>query len=1449
MKLLRASAAAFMMLAAVFVQTAFAAPFAKIVEFTQPTGQTVQLWGEGDDFRAVFETLDGYTVMFDKALKGYVYAELNADGSELLSTGVLVGQNRPAGLQQHLRINPEDAQRQAHARQELWEQQTGLRERWRALKRERHNYERALADGPSLMAPPRTVGAITGITLLIDFDDDPRVVTREEIERYCNAAGYNGYGNNGSVRDYYLDVSQGMLDYSNVITAYVRIPNTLHRKAYYVDPLRDAGESANELIKDALTILKAQPDFASEIAPLIDQATLNNRGQALALNVFYTGGNGNVWRYGLWPHKWALYEIGEQQITARTSVFTYQITNMGDGLSIATFCHENGHMICGYPDLYDYTDASIGGAGKFCLMSHGGFDKNPAQFCAYLKYASGWTTTVEVEPFTYVEASVASRMSHPDFNKIYRAGKPGVDTEYYLFEARSQADRDAQIPGAGLFIWHIDELGDRDDRRYAYNDQHQNYECSLVQADGLYHFQRNVNSGDKNDSWYAENNAANYSNRFKDTTTPSSKWWDGSNSRIHVGEISSQADVMTFSFIPPIPVILSAQGPLPFGREWDPYTYTIGLTGSFGPVTWSVINGGLPAGLTLGVADGVISGLPTQATNAFFDVEVMTSYNLSVTNSFSLQILPVHTIPYEENFDADSAMPDSWRQVAATNALTWKVRQNSNGSFPKAAHTPLNMVTLISLTYDDSVTKLVTPRLDFGEDARAGRLSFRHHMAGWNNSQDELRVYYKTEMEGEWELLETYLTSTATWTERIVDLPEISRSVYIAFEGTARYGHGICVDTIKVWDPTPPYGFVTSEALPNAVLSEYYDLSLVAEGGYEPYVFTVVSNSLPVGLSLAPSGQIQGVPGSLQRAQFDVQVQDARGQTLVKTFSLAVIKPSVNLFEEDFEHGGQIPYWWSQSTTPQTTPWVARGGGYNQHPPAAQEMAYNAMLFNGTGNPQDAATFQVQTNRLTTPMINLGQAPENITLYFWHHMEAWGNDQDILNVYYQSTIEGPWNLLASYTQNTPQWTQRAIMLPDPSSTYTIAFEGIARFGYGICIDNIRIADQSIAPIITTARELPDGLKGFDYTKQLDASGGVAPYLWELAGGVLPAGLTLSTEGLLSGVPTELYHSDFFVRVVGFDGHTTTNSFNLQVRPVRGKPYFEDFENNGAMPVGWTTENVFGNAEWTFANGTTVSALDRSPDSAFSGNWNAVIHNSQSQPAVNKLISPMIDLGGGVTNATVTFRHHMTKSYSNQDWLKVYYRNSLNGPWVQIQSLITNTFEWTVRTLALPNPTSTYFVAFEGWAQGGFGVCIDDVYFSGYSPSPYNDWLQGYFTEEEISEGLLTGLYDDADNDGIDNIWEFAFGLNPNSFDAFGTPTGGVFNQYLQLTYRQNMAAIDYSFVVEACTDLSLGDWSTDDINEVSRVDMGDYWNVTKQHDVPVTNYPTRFMRLKLIIHD
>ncbi|MCC3155386.1 Ig-like domain-containing protein [Hymenobacter sp. BT770] len=60
----------------------------------------------------------------------------------------------------------------------------------------------------------------------------------------------------------------------------------------------------------------------------------------------------------------------------------------------------------------------------------------------------------------------------------------------------------------------------------------------------------------------------------------------------------------------------------------------------------------------------------------------------------------------------------------------------------------------------------------------------------------------------------------------------------------------------------------------------------------------------------------------------------------------------------------------------------------------------------------------------------------------------------------------------------------------------------------------------VAPTITVApATLPNGTTGVAYSQTLTASGGTAPYSFAVTAGALPAGLTLSSAGTLSGTPT------------------------------------------------------------------------------------------------------------------------------------------------------------------------------------------------------------------------------------------------------------------------------------------------------------------------------------------
>jgi hypothetical protein len=85
--------------------------------------------------------------------------------------------------------------------------------------------------------------------------------------------------------------------------------------------------------------------------------------------------------------------------------------------------------------------------------------------------------------------------------------------------------------------------------------------------------------------------------------------------------------------------------------------------------------------------------------------------------------------------------------------------------------------------------------------------------------------------------------------------------------------------------------------------------------------------------------------------------------------------------------------------------------------------------------------------------------------------------------------------------------------------------------------------------VTTPSNLPAGLVGTPYSEALAVTGDVPPYYWEVQAGALPAGLAMSTAGLIAGTPTAVGTSTFAVIVFGGDDCAGTATFTLATSAV------------------------------------------------------------------------------------------------------------------------------------------------------------------------------------------------------------------------------------------------------------------------------------------------------------
>ncbi len=495
-------AASFCAVVAVLViaTAALAGPVAGLLtELAQPDGTPVSVRIWGDEYHQRIEDLAGYTLIRDDLDGRICYAERAADG-RLRSTGVSAGQPRPAGIEPGMDLDP----------LLLVEKVTAARE---AAGQPRPQPDKL--DYPI----PAVSGSVRGIALLVDFSDEPATIDPAEVVPFLNQVGYAVNGNNGSVRDYYHDVSNGRLDLTHEVATYYY--RAAHPKSWYEDPADSPGWRARLMVEEALADLDRHGFDFSEF-------DANGDGYVDLVSCFYAGYPSYSWGSGLWP------QSGEGGFQADGVISRlWQITPLKDTLALGVAVHEIGHALCQWADLYD-TGGESWGVGRYCLMSAPSDLVNPVQPCGPLKLLSGWTETVELDGvMADLEAPAAG-------NRVFTVAHPSVSHEFYLMENRRRTGRDADLTDEGLAIWHVDWRGSNN-REVQLPDIH--YMVTLVQADGRWDLEQRQNQGDDTDLYGGPEFPS-----FGTETDPVARWWRIPVADLNLTDISEPGDVVTFDF-------------------------------------------------------------------------------------------------------------------------------------------------------------------------------------------------------------------------------------------------------------------------------------------------------------------------------------------------------------------------------------------------------------------------------------------------------------------------------------------------------------------------------------------------------------------------------------------------------------------------------------------------------------------------------------------------------------------------------------------------------------------------------------------------------------------------------------------------------------------------------------------------------------------------------------
>ena len=123
--------------------------------------------------------------------------------------------------------------------------------------------------------------------------------------------------------------------------------------------------------------------------------------------------------------------------------------------------------------------------------------------------------------------------------------------------------------------------------------------------------------------------------------------WLGSDGKLYAPGASVPEDVTTLTvrFVPDTYTVIVTTDSLPDGKTGKAYSHTLTAIGA-APITWSIDEGALPAGLRLNEKTGEISGIPTAAGTATFTVKAENSEGsdtraLSITVNNAVEQTPV----------------------------------------------------------------------------------------------------------------------------------------------------------------------------------------------------------------------------------------------------------------------------------------------------------------------------------------------------------------------------------------------------------------------------------------------------------------------------------------------------------------------------------------------------------------------------------------------------------------------------------------------------------------------------------------------------------------------------------------------------------------------------------------------------------------------------------------
>ena len=398
------------------------------------------------------------------------------------------------------------------------------------------------------------------VVVCVDFPDVEGSYSKEDI--YDRLFGPGTYP--GTLYSFYYDQSYGKLSVKGTVyfdqngTSWITLS---HNRSYY----NQSWDNFRSMLYEIINLVDPYINFADHDA--------DNDGQVDGFLICYAGDCPWKWDEPLWPHMGWVGPLSRdgKQISKYFICFEKNIW----GFPVGVYSHEFGHIL-GAVDLYDYDGSSLG-CGKWSQMSRQEWYATWPGFDPYHRVLLGWATPRSITFSTTYSLSPIE--SQGDLLKYTLSSS----AEYFLIENRRKTNFDFYLPGQGMLIWHIDEsVGTNDNEWYPGHEDSGHYRCALEQADGQWHLERAINSGDPQDPFGP-------GLAFTPTSSPNSYSYDRS-AYLRITDIQEAGDQIVFkAYVPSSNPILSLSTlSLDFGTSLTSLTFRVRNDGG-GTLQWEAV--------------------------------------------------------------------------------------------------------------------------------------------------------------------------------------------------------------------------------------------------------------------------------------------------------------------------------------------------------------------------------------------------------------------------------------------------------------------------------------------------------------------------------------------------------------------------------------------------------------------------------------------------------------------------------------------------------------------------------------------------------------------------------------------------------------------------------------------------------------------------------------------